>query len=131
VLFSFRKTKSNPKFDTKIYVKHEKSICKVYGFNGFVKRRLFPSPGILSLSQNLHLHQPILLLLFLYNNTICVYKQTFKGIVTQIKRSIPDLRSIKHQPLENCSGKSHDLQIIHIFKADVVDFSFDVYLYTM
>lgn len=33
---------------------------------------------------------------------------TPKGIVSQIKRSIPDLRSVRHQPLENCSGKSHD-----------------------
>ncbi|CRL03250.1 CLUMA_CG016560, isoform A [Clunio marinus] len=29
-------------------------------------------------------------------------KYSISGIVTQIKRSIPDLRAIKHQPLENC-----------------------------
>lgn len=32
------------------------------------------------------------------------HRYSISEVITQIKRSIPDLRSIKHQPLEN-SGK--------------------------
>lgn len=34
-------------------------------------------------------------------------KRSLIGLVTQIKRSIPDLRSIKHHPLENMPGKTY------------------------
>lgn len=54
--------------------------------------------------------------------TQCATKY-IQGIVTQIKRSIPDLRSIKHQPLENCSGKSHE----HSLCCCWISCSFDVY----
>lgn len=52
----------------------------------------------------------------------------FQGIVTQIKRSIPDLRSIKHQPLENCSGKETRLNTN--FNAECL-LSFSLFIYLM